>query len=155
MKIKMFFLSLVLPIIVAAQEPMARSEVGAPAETSTRPGKVSSTETLAGAARELEEIKGLIDRSGQEIGNVRLTVKDWKGEPVARDVFIKLEVKCAGQKSFKTATPAFNTCAFMGLDHDRGRGALVIRYQPPMLINGRFGCDPKVSEREIVISCKN
>lgn len=144
----------ILASVAVAQDKMAKTEESAKA-VPVAATNLKPLEQIFPGARELAQTRTLKSISGSSIGEARLTVKDWKGEPVAKDVFIKLEVKCAGQNSFKSVGRAFNTCELVGIDHDRSRETLVIRYHPPTIIRGEFGCDSVVSTREYKINCKD
>ena len=149
MKIKMVLLLTLISQFVHAQDKMAVSEAKTIPVATAEKKPMAGIQKLAGETRETKQTFPL------PMGEVRLTVNDWDGEPVARDVFIKVELKCSGETSFKLAAPAFNTCKFTGLEFDPAQSMLTIRYHPPAVIKGEFGCDSKASSREFKIGCKN
>ncbi len=90
-----------------------------------RPSTIESHLVLL---KETRSHKAQVFDLGQHKPSVRISIDDWQGEPVNRDVIVKIELRCPGANSFRTLQLK-QTCAFEGLEYHQENDTLLLRYQ--------------------------
>lgn len=73
-------------------------------------------------------------------GEVKVTVMDGHGEPVAADHTIKLEVACKKKLKIAAAAIEIDACGFTETKYDAKLDAITVRYMTSDLVSGRVSC---------------
>ncbi len=82
----------------------------------------------------------------------RIKQEDTGGEPVSVNAIVAVELKCAGEESFKALSTEIEVCAFDLAKYKADANALVLQYRTSVMIDGVLACRKSV-KKSIPISC--